>query len=71
MSIEITTVVKTCRCGMVYSVPNWMEYRVSCPSCSHQRITELEELFDEMDARQSRLRGVITRMKNAAQKNKE
>ena len=68
MSISIETKVKTCSCGMVYLVPDWMYYRSECPACASRRIVELEGLYDEMERTNSSLRGVITRLRNAAKK---
>ena len=73
MSIEITTTAKTCHCGMIYTVPNWMENNTSCPACSHRIIQDKERLIEDLEnaigklyRRIAALQGVITKMKKPA-----
>ena len=68
MAITVETTIKTCYCGMIYTVPNWMTHNVSCPACSYRKIEKKNAYIYELEKRASSLKGVITRMRNRIKK---
>lgn len=71
MSISIETVAKTCNCGMVYTVPNWMSHRVECPACAWRDQDKLRQRRDELIRSNRSLRGVIKRLQGRRAEVKE
>jgi hypothetical protein len=70
-TLIITMANKTCQCGAVYCIPNWVT-SFRCPICSLREMLRLEEVvsrrWDEikhLEKVNSGLRGTITRMKKA------
>ncbi len=64
MSITIEMVNKTCYCGMVYSVPGWMQNRTSFPACAWMEKNKLVKENEGLYRQIASPRGVITKIKN-------
>jgi hypothetical protein len=72
LNITIALSIKTCSCGTVYAVPNWVQIH-SCPMCMDRRIYSLTNekgsLYKEIDHLKcvnAGLRGALKRRINEA-----
>ena len=69
MNITVDLSLKTCSCGTVFGVPNWVtSWR--CPMCAHRKMETLCEenerlmtVITERDRSISALKGAITKLK--------
>ena len=60
IKIEVSLDLKTCNCGTVYAVPDWLSpYRYRCPLCSLITINEKESKNSELQKEIKHLKRVI------------
>jgi len=59
--VSIDMSIKTCICGCVYMVPNWMVNHTTCPACAQQRINEFVSERNIWIRRISALKSVISK----------
>jgi predicted RNA-binding Zn-ribbon protein involved in translation (DUF1610 family) len=71
MNVSVTLKIVTCRCGVVYAVPHWVE-KYRCPMCAdreivrcQQEVKDLHDLNLNLHRTISALKGALTRKRRA------
>ena len=70
ISVSVTMAIKTCSCGTLYAVPNWVPSSV-CPMCAHRTIKALNEDLQSQNEAQAGLERSISALKGALTKRRK
>lgn len=69
ITVNVNLIIKTCECGLVYAVPNWIpSYNFRCPTCTGRQHSELRKERDNALFENERLNHVINGLRGALKK---
>ncbi len=69
ITINVILDIKTCHCGAVYAISNWLEtYDYKCPVCSMRIQSTMESEKADLQIEIDHLKRVIAGMKGAMKK---
>lgn len=73
MSLDVTVplIIKTCDCGTVYAVPNWVPFfKIECPLCAKLQRLTIEKERDGYYEKTLYLKRVIAGLRGARRRPK-
>ncbi len=69
IAITVNLVIKTCCCGTVYAIPDWLgNYDYKCPVCSMRAQSIIKSEKHDLQAEVGHLKHVIAGLKGARRK---
>lgn len=70
INITVSMNIKTCLCGGIFSIPNWVT-SYDCPMCAERKIQQILKERDQAYQRQDHLQKIINGLRGALKRKKK